>query len=241
MTRDFDAMEFARIAQALQAAPTPTRTAEQVIDYVRGQLDAEHAGITLIRAGGRLETVAATDAWVEKADALQYELDQGPCRDSSWRGETLVVNDLAVDGRWPQWAAKVTALGIFSVLAVELTSVQAERIGAINVYWAHPRTITADDVAFVNILARHAALAMSSAMNEAGLNVALDTRKLIGQAQGILMERFGLDDARAFEVLRRYSQDHNMKLRRVAEYLVSTRELPASPGRPDRSGDPGGG
>jgi GAF domain-containing protein len=234
MARDFDAMEFARIAQALQAAPTPSRTAEQVVDYVRGQLDAEHAGITLIRAGGRLETVAATDAWVEKADALQYQLDQGPCRDSSWRGETLVVNDLGADQRWPQWAAKVVALGISSVLAVELTSVQDERIGAINVYWAQQRTVTADDVAFVNILARHAALALSSAMNEAGLNVALDTRKLIGQAQGILMERFGLDDARAFEVLRRYSQDHNMKLRRVAEYLVSTRELPTSRGHPDQ-------
>jgi len=235
MTRDFDAMEFARLAQDLQAAPTPSRTAEQVIDYVRDQLDAEHAGVTLIRGGGRLETVASTDAWVEKADALQYELGQGPCRDSAWRGETLVVNDLAADERWPQWAAKVTALGISSVLAVELTSERSERIGAINVYWAQPRTVTADDIAFVGILARHAALALSSAMHEAGLNVALDTRKLIGQAQGILMERFGLDDARAFEVLRRYSQDHNMKLRRVAEYLVSTRELPRPHERPHRS------
>ena len=68
-------------------------------------------------------------------------------------------------------------------------------------------------------------------MELAGLNVALDGRKLIGQAQGILMERHGLEEARAFEVLRRYSQDHNLKLRQVAEYLVATRRLPADGGR----------
>jgi AmiR/NasT family two-component response regulator len=67
-------------------------------------------------------------------------------------------------------------------------------------------------------------------MNEAGLNTALDTRKLIGQAQGILMERYGLDEARAFEVLRRYSQDRNVKLREVAEHLIANRQLPSSAG-----------
>jgi GAF domain-containing protein len=228
MTRDVDAMEFARIAQALQAAPTPTRTAEQIVDYVRDQLDADDAGITLIGTRGRLRTVAATDSLVEQADALQYELDEGPHRDESWHGETLIVSDLSADGRWPRWATKVAALGVSTLISVELTTVDDARIGAINVYWTKPRTLTADDVPFVNIFARHAALALSTAMNEASLNVALDTRKLIGQAQGILMERFGLDEPQAFEVLRRYSQDHNLKLRRVAEHLVATRKLPTS-------------
>lgn len=114
MTRDVDAMEFARIAQALQAAPTPTRTAEQIVDYVRDQLDADHAGITLVRAGGRLKTIAATDSMVEAADTLQDELDEGPHRDSSWHGETLIVNCLAGEQRWPRWAAKVAELGTSS-------------------------------------------------------------------------------------------------------------------------------
>ena len=238
MGRDVDAMEFARIAQSLQAAPTPTETAEQIVDYVCDQLDADDAGITLLRTRGRLGTVAATNSLVEHADALQYELHEGPHRDSSWHGETLVVNCLAGDGRWPRWAAKMAALGVSSALAAELTTVENERIGSINVYWTRHRTLTADDVAFVNIFARHAALALSSAMNEANLNVAMDTRKLIGQAQGILMERFRLDEAKAFEVLRRYSQDHNLKLRRVAEYLVSTRELPTRLASPDLSAVP---
>jgi GAF domain-containing protein len=236
MNPDLDPMEFARIAEALRSAPTPGRTAADIVDYVRQQLDADHAGITLIRSR-ELETVASTDRLVDQADALQYELDEGPCRDSSWQRQTLVVSDLAADGRWPRWAVKVTAMGILSVLAAELTDDQTRRIGSINVYWTQHRRFTDDDIAFVNIFARHAALAMAESLDKAGLNIALDSRKRIGQAQGILMERFGLDEARAFEVLRRYSQDHNIKLRDVAEHLVAERKLP-----PERrvNGDPSG-
>jgi GAF domain-containing protein len=226
MSLELDPMEFARIAQALRAAPTPTRTAEEIVNYVCRQLNASHAGLTLIRARRRLETIAPTDPLVEQADQLQYELDEGPCRDSSWHRETLISTDLATDQRWPRWAGKVRALGVASMLAVELTDVHDRRIGSINVYWTQPREVTADDVAFANIFARHAAIALSRSLDEAGLHVALDSRKLIGQAQGMLMERYGLDEPRAFEVLRRYSQDHNLKLRHVAEHLIATRQLP---------------
>jgi hypothetical protein len=160
---------------------------------VCAQLEADHAGILLIRANGRLETVAASDDVVEESDQLQDELDEGPGRDSSWHRETLLSSDVAADARWPRWAAKVADLGIASVLAVELTSVEDRRIGAINIHWTRCREFTTDDVAFANIFARHAALALAQSMNEAGLNTALDTRKLIGQAQGILMERYNLD------------------------------------------------
>jgi GAF domain-containing protein len=164
---------------------------------------------------------------VSWADVLQSELDEGPCRDGSWERQTLIVGDLAADGRWRRWAAKVTALGIASMLAAELTGSQARRIGSINVYWTQRRTFSADDIAFVNIFARHAALALAQSWNEAGLNAALDARKLIGQAQGILMEHYGLDETRAFEVLRRYSQDHNVKLRHVASHVIAARQLPS--------------
>ena len=225
MVPGLDPMEFARLAQDLRAAPTPTRTAEQIVDYVRQQLHADHAGITLIR-NHHLETVAATDQLVRLADAFQYELDEGPCRDSSWERQTLLVGDLTTDGRWPQWASMVTALGIESVLAAELTGNGTRRLGSINVYWTRRRTFTADDIAFVNIFARHAAIALAHSLDEAGLYMALDSRKLIGQAQGILMERYGLDEARAFEVMRRVSQDQNIKLRDIAANLVANRQLP---------------
>ena len=79
----------------------------------------------------------------------------------------------------------------------------------------------------MTIFARRAALALAQAWREDSLYVALDTRKLIGQAQGILMERYDLDEAKAFEVIRRYSQSHNMRLRDVAAYLKATQELPS--------------
>jgi len=218
--------EFAELAEALHEAPTPDSTAEQVVTYASQQLEADYGSITLIRRGGRLETVGATDPIVEQVDALQYELDEGICRDASWHRETLASEDLASDRRWPHWGPKIVGLGIASILAAELTAAGDRRIGAINLYWTRPRRFTADDVAFANIFARHAAVALATSYKVASLNVALDGRKLIGQAQGILMERHGLDEARAFEVLKRYSQDHNIKLRSVAEHLIATRRLP---------------
>ncbi len=230
MSPDLDPMEIAEIAEALDAAPTPTRTAEDIIGYLRQQLDADHGGITLIGSRGLLETIAATDPLVEQADKWQYELQEGPSPDNSWHQQTLIVSDLTADNRWPRWAEKVTTLGAFSVLATEISTAEDRRIGTINLYWSEPRTFTSDEIAFVNIFARHAALAVSRSLNDEGLHMAMDGRKRIGQAQGILMERFDLDEDRAFEVLRRYSQDHNVKLRQVADDLVATRKLPTSRG-----------
>ena len=69
-------------------------------------------------------------------------------------------------------------------------------------------------------------IAISSASQEDNLTAAIDARKVVGHAQGILMERYHLDADRAFAVLQRYSQDHNVKLRIVAERLIATRQLP---------------
>jgi GAF domain-containing protein len=224
---DFDyAVDFATIAASLHAAPTPTETADDIVGYVRQQLDADHGSITVIGSRNRLETIASTDRLAEQLDKEQYKLREGPCYDSSWHAQTLTSSSVADDERWPRWAARANALGVVSLLAVELTTVDDQRLGSINSYWTRPRDITPDDAAFMSIFARHAALALAQAWDEDGLNVALDGRKLIGQAQGILMERYDLDEARAFEVLRRYSQDHNIKLRDVAAYLMATRQLP---------------
>lgn len=227
MSPELNAREFADLAEATHAKPDPTETAEQVVAFARHQLDADWAGITLIASGGRLTTLAPSDPLVETVDRLQYDLDEGTCRDSSWHGQTLTAVDLGSDPRWPRWGPQVAALGINSALAAELAT-DTRRIGSINLYWGRRRNISADDAAYAHIFARHAALALRTSLNEANLHVALDTRKLIGAAQGILMERHGLDLDQAFQVLRRYSQDNNLKLRAVAEQLVATRKLPDS-------------
>lgn len=102
------------------------------------------------------------------------------------------------------------------------------RIGALSGYWSHARRLTEDEVTVVEIIARHAAHALSTAWDEAQLGVALSGRKLIGRAEGVLMERYCVDADRAYEVLRRFSQDHHIKLRDVAAHLIHTRELPTT-------------
>ncbi len=81
-------------------------------------------------------------------------------------------------------------------------------------------------VAIAHILARHASVAVATARHEKQLVAAVDARKLVGQAMGILMERFDVDGDRAFAILERYSQDTNRKLRDVAQELIDTRKLP---------------
>jgi ANTAR domain/GAF domain len=228
---DLDPHEFARLADALHGTPSPSRTAEQVLGFAVEQLEADYGSIVLLRRGRRLETIAATHPLVDQVDTLQAELDEGPCREPV-HGDAVIALDLRTDPRWPRWGPKIADLGLTSLLAVQFTTYEGRSAGSINLYWRDSRVFVADDIAFTDIFARHAALALSASLEIAGLNVALDGRKLIGQAQGILMERHDLTDAQAFEALRRYSQDHNLKLRQVAEHLVATRNLP--PARPSR-------
>jgi GAF domain-containing protein len=224
------AQELARLAERMHRAPDPEQTAGEVVEYARQQLGATHAGITLIRGRGRLQTVAPTDPLVEEADRLQYELDEGPCHDSAWEGATFVAQDLAAEPRWPRWAPKAVGLGIESALGVELVDhTGSRRLGAVNLYWDRPRVFAPEEVELAHLISRHAALALVSSLTTEGLRVALDARKRIGQAQGILMERHGLDERQAFAVLQRYSQDNNVKLRDLAQHLVETKELPAPP------------
>jgi GAF domain-containing protein len=93
-------------------------------------------------------------------------------------------------------------------------------------YGTGPDTFDDASIGIAEILGRHASIAVASARQEESLTRAIDARKLVGQAQGILMERYSLDDRRAFDVLRRYSQTTNTKLNEVARILVSTRRLP---------------
>lgn len=223
---DIDVRKFARLAERLQADPTPTSTAEDVIGYLRVQLEADHASITVVHSDRDLETIAPSSSTAEELDRLQYDLGEGPCYESSWPGQTLLSADLAEDARWPAWGSRAAALGVSSVLVTELTTQDGRRIGSLNCYWSQARRPSDDDIAFVGIVARHAARALSTAWDEAQLNVELDSRKVIGQAEGVLMERYGVDPDRAFEVLHRYSQDNDIKLRDVADHLIHSRRLP---------------
>lgn len=140
----------------------------------------------------------------------------------------MLVRDTNTDTRWPEWAGKVAGLGVRSVLDVPLLlgDDSAPTVGVLGLYSPKPDGFNADDEAVAHILARHASIAVATARHEETMAAAVDARKLVGQAMGILMERYDVTGGRAFAILRRYSQDTNTKLRDVAQQLIDTRKLP---------------
>jgi len=195
-----------------------------VVEFALQALRCSYAGVAL--AGrDRREVPAATDPVVEEIYNWQMASGQGPLVESMRHHTTLLICDTATDDRWPDWAVKVLSLGVRTVLDVPLTTATGT-VGVMGLYSVSPDAFDADDEAVAEILARHASVAVASARREHNLSLAVDARKLVGQAMGVLMERYDIDGDRAFEVLKRYSQDTNTKLRDVAQQLVDTRKLP---------------
>lgn len=219
--------DFTGLVAELRAAGSVTSTAQQVVSFAQRELGADHAGITLLQLGGRLQTIAPSDTVIERLDQLQYDLNEGCCVDSTWQGTTIQCEALVTDPRWPRWGPAAAELGVSSVLAVGLTSTERRRIGALNLYWTQPRSFSKDELGFAEILGRHAALALAVSQRRDDLDVGLDARKRMGIAQGMLMERFRLAPDDAFQVLQRFAEDHGQKLQDLVDELVDGRGMHA--------------
>lgn len=213
------------MALELHEQPSVEETVEGVLAYAVRAVDCAYAGVILVHGRSRVKTVAATDALVARLDRAQLESGVGPDVDLIADRVSVLVADTATDERWPAWSRAVADAGVRSMLGIRLHT-STTTIGSLNLYDPRPNRFTDDDRDVAHILARHAAVAMSSARRKVNLWQAMDSRRTIGEAQGILMERFAIDADQAFAVLRRYSQDHNVKLKDVAERLISTRRLP---------------
>jgi GAF domain-containing protein len=219
---------LAEMALSIHEEATVAETVERVLDFARSAVDCSHAGVVFVHAKQRIETVASTEALVARLHAREMELGEGP--DLSILGDrtTVLVDDTHQEERWPAWASAAAEAGLRSMMGVRLYT-SKRTIGSLNLYDSRPHHFSASDLQVAHVLARHAAVAMWRVQESDHLWQAIDARKLIGQAQGILMERYDLDDERAFEVLRRYSQNSNVKLRDVAQMVVDTRSLPDAP------------
>jgi GAF domain-containing protein len=219
------AVAFARLVTELHGRPGVEQTVEGVLQFALQAVGCTHAGVVLARRRGLSGTAAATDPVIEQADQLQLEHGEGPAVTVAAGADSVYVADTRIDQRWPAWSPKAAALGLRSVLALRLHA-NGITLGVLELFHTEPAGFDTDDEAVAHILARHASIAVAAAREEASLRRAVDARKLVGQAQGILMERFSVDADRAFAILRRYSQDNNIKLRDVAQRLTETRELP---------------
>ncbi|MET7283699.1 GAF and ANTAR domain-containing protein [Kribbella sp. NPDC005582] len=207
-------------AATLRAPIDLDKTLEQllasVIDTVPG---IDQASLSITSRDGTIETLAPTDQRVVQADQLQYELREGPCLEAALAEPVVEAGDLATDPRWPQYGPKAAALGFGAQIAFQFRAEPHAR-GALNLYSDQPHTIDNDTRALGALFAGLIAVAMGWARQDASMNAALITRNVIGQAVGIVMERYTIDPDRAFAFLVRISQDTNTKLRTVAERII---------------------
>ena len=199
-----------------------------------GDLDAILSGITSaavdlipevtyasisMRHDDRIETVGATDGSLVALDDKQYSLQEGPCYEAASDRDRVVASDLSSDPRFPKYGPFAAESGVLAQAAFRLFergTIQA----ALNLYSVQRGAF--DDLEQLAVLFRsQAATAVAYAYDIQNLNEALETRTTIGKAVGIVMERYQLNDERAFAFLTRLSQHRNVKLRQVAEEIVN--------------------
>src|SRR6201995_2562429 len=215
-----------RMAELARAMAIP-RTLEQIlhdvtaaaVQLVRG---ADAAGVLLGQGGGDFESLGDTDGLVGQLDKLQHDFSEGPCAEAALQETVVRSDDLRGESRWPRYAPAAVELGVRSGLSFKLYT--ADRTaGALNLFGFHPDVWDTDAETTGAVLAAHAAAAILAKRHGEQMQVALSTRDRIGQAKGIIMERHGVDDVRAFEMLRLISQETQTKLAVIAQRVIETR------------------
>jgi hypothetical protein len=192
---------------------------------------ADGASVSL-RRHGRLSTVAASDQTISDMDASQYATGEGPCVDASVNGRWFHAESLDVETRWPAFTPRAQALGINAILSSPLLA-KERPVGALNIYSRTAMAFAPKDQELAAVFAAETSLVLSSV----GVDVtdeqlssrrseALGTRRVIAQAEGVIMEREGVEADDAYSILCDYSRTSNQPFRERAEDVVaSTRRL----------------
>ena len=206
------------------AAP---RDIEDVLDGVTSSTvellsGADTAGVLLVSKGNKFESLSGTSELIYELDRLQEKFNEGPCLDAAVNDLVVRTEDFQAEARWPRYSRAVCELGVRSSISFKLYTGD-RTAGALNVFSQRPHSFDADSEIIGSILAAHAAAAILASRDSQQLQAALLSRDLIGQAKGILMERFKVDAIGAFDMLRKLSQQMNVRLAEVAERVVDTR------------------
>ncbi|TRO60606.1 MULTISPECIES: GAF and ANTAR domain-containing protein [unclassified Streptomyces] len=221
------AVALAEMARDLLAQDSAQDTLDRIVEHAKVLINGcDHAGILTVRRG-EVHALAATSDLVRRADRIQQDLQEGPCFDAvTDRQQVYTIQDLRrPHDRWPHFAPELNKLGMGSAMGFLLFT-EDDDLGALNVYSRQPGTFDEAAQRAGWILASHAAVAFSAARTHQQLGHALETRHEIGEAMGILMERHGLTEDTAFKVLKKASQDRNIKLREIARLICETGEKP---------------
>ncbi|MER6468899.1 GAF and ANTAR domain-containing protein [Streptomyces collinus] len=222
------AQQLATLARDLLAQDSVRATLERITSSATELVEGCDAAGVLILRGKRVESLAPTHQLVVDSDSLQERLQEGPCFDAARTqdGERVfrIADFEAPSPRWPAYVPQGRKLGLGSMMGFLLFT-EDEDLGALNLYSRDTGAFTETSETAGWLLASHAAVAFSSARSHAQLEQAVSTRHTIGEAMGILMGSRHLTEDQAFDVLRRYSQEHNVKLREVARQICERGSL----------------
>jgi GAF domain-containing protein len=191
---------------------------------------AASASIMYVIARRRLEPRARTGDMSRLVDDAQDRVGEGPCLDALWEHRTVRIDDMETETRWPRFAREAVLAGARSSLSFRLF-VEEDGLGVLNLYGRAPNAFGDESEDVGSVFASHAAIALAGAQTEERLREAVASRDRIGQAKGILMERFKVTADQAFAILARASQLTNRRLVDIASELCETGALPAANGR----------
>ena len=211
----------------LPDAEEPPSLTQLVHKAVETLAPCDAASITLSDARGRFHTPAASDRIAETCDQLQYSLGEGPCvtAAAATGPDACYLPDTRHDARFPRWGPRVAEHGIRSVLSVRMAE-ERGRHAALNFYSRTVDGFTSDAIDIGLVFTTLATNALQASTLITGLSTAMRSRHMIGVAQGILMARYDIPLERAFEVLKRYSNDTNIAVRELARQVVELGRLP---------------
>ncbi|MDY6996153.1 MAG: ANTAR domain-containing protein [Actinomycetota bacterium] len=215
-----------RMAELARAVATP-RSVDDVLADVSTEAKnlisgVDAAGILLIGKAGRFDSVGGTSELPHRLDELQMKYNEGPCVEAALDELIVRTDDFRTESRWPMYSAAAVELGVLSAVSFKLYT-SSQTAGALNLFALSPNAFNAEAETIGAVLAAHAAAAIMASRQSEQLESALSTRDRIGQAKGIVMERYNIDDVAAFDMLRTLSQDSNTKLTDIAERVIRTR------------------
>lgn len=211
--------ELARNLQAHQPTDDIDTTLGNLLDTtVKSVPGAEHAALTMGSRDG-VRTVWASAGYPILLGEIQQR-HKDMCGTDTWEGQVIRIDDVTAEQRWPGYCRDVAdETPIRSIMTIPLF-VNRHSMGALNFYASRPHAFDAESVEMALIMATHAAMAWNMLRHDQQLRSALASRDLIGQAKGILMERFDIDAVRAFAMLSQLSQNSNTAVVEIALRLI---------------------
>jgi len=211
------------VAASADAFVEPSRlddTLQSILGSALESIKGFDRASLLVSVKGEVAGRSWTDEVAERLDAVQVRLRQGPAVEVIDTPQTILVPELAHEQRWPRYVPEAVQLGVAAQLSARMQFDHTATLGSLNLYASAELVFDDEAESLAEVFAAQAAVAIGGAMVVTNLTEAMESRKIIGQATGILMERFRIDEAHAFAFLRRESSHRNVKLRDIAAELT---------------------